>query len=124
MAIFMLDCDSVTASASSINSLVTQFSQLADSVNGYDTSCEDGFDFAGGKAALYDTLGPQNIDSLAGQLSFMVNEMGDDLTGKLKSATSVNDATDVFQYTYERAGKPNMENRRNQANGFYSTYSS
>lgn len=30
------------------------------------------------KAALYDTLGPQNIDSLAGQLSFMVNEMGDD----------------------------------------------
>lgn len=76
------------------------------------------------KAALYDTLGPQNIDSLAGQLSFMVNEMGDDLTGKLKNATSVNDATDVFQYTYERAGKPNMENRRNQANGFYSTYSS
>ena len=76
------------------------------------------------KAALYDTLGPQNIDSLAGQLSFMVDEMGDDLTNQLKNATSVNDATDVFQYTYERAGKPNMENRRNQANGFYSTYSS
>lgn len=52
MAIFMLDCDSVTASASSINSLVAQFSQIADSVNGYDTSCEDGFDFAGGKAAI------------------------------------------------------------------------
>ena len=52
MAIFMLDCDSVTATASSINTLVTQFSQLADSVNGYDTSCEDGFDFAGGKAAI------------------------------------------------------------------------
>lgn len=52
MAIFMLDCDSVTSSASSINSLVTQFSQLADSVNGYDTSCEDGFDFAGGKVAI------------------------------------------------------------------------
>lgn len=52
MAIFMLDCDSVTSTASSINSLATQFSQLADSVNGYDTSCEDGFDFAGGKAAI------------------------------------------------------------------------
>ena len=52
MAIFMLDCDSVTASASSVNSLVAQFSQIADSVNGYDTSCEDGFDFAGGKAAI------------------------------------------------------------------------
>lgn len=75
------------------------------------------------KAKLYDTLGPQNIDCLAGQLSFMVNEMGDDLTNKLKNASSVNEATDVFQYSYERAGKPNMENRRNQANGFYSTYS-
>ena len=52
MAIFMLDCDSVTATNSSITSLITQFSQLADSVNGYDTSCEDGFDFAGGKAAI------------------------------------------------------------------------
>ena len=52
MALFMLDCDSVTATASSINTLVTQFSQLADSVNGYDTSCEDGFDFACGKAAI------------------------------------------------------------------------
>lgn len=52
MAIFMLDTDSVTTTASSINTLVTQFSQLADSVNGYDTSCEDGFDFAGGKAAI------------------------------------------------------------------------
>ena len=76
------------------------------------------------KAALYDTLGPENIDSLSGQLAFMVQEMSPDLTNQLKSASSVNDATDVFQYTYERAGKPNMENRRNQANGFYSTYSS
>lgn len=75
------------------------------------------------KAALYDTLGPENIDSLAGQLSFMVQEMGDDLTNQLKNSSSVNDATDVFQYSYERAGKPNMENRRSQANGFYSTYS-
>ena len=54
----------------------------------------------------------------------MVYEMGDDLTNKLKNATSVDEATDVFQYSYERAGKPNMENRRNQANGFYNTYSS
>ena len=52
MAIFMLDCDSVTSTASSINSLVTQFSQLADSVKGYDTSCEDGFDFSGAKSAI------------------------------------------------------------------------
>ena len=52
MSVFMLDCDAVTATASSINSLVAQYSQIADSVKGYDTSCEDGFDFAGAKSAI------------------------------------------------------------------------
>ena len=52
MSVFMLDCDAVTATASSINSLVSQYSQIADSVKGYDTSCEDGFDFAGAKNAI------------------------------------------------------------------------
>ena len=74
------------------------------------------------KAALYDALGPENIDSLGGQLAFMVDEMGPDLVNRMNNAGSVNEATDIFQYSYERAGKPNMENRRNQANGYYSQY--
>ena len=74
------------------------------------------------KAKLYDTLGPQNIDSLGGQLAFMVDEMGSNLVNRMNNAGSVNEATDIFQYSYERAGKPNMENRRNQANGYYSQY--
>lgn len=52
MAVFMLDCDSVTSGASSIGNLATQVSQVGDSVSGYDTSCEDGFDFASAKSAM------------------------------------------------------------------------
>lgn len=74
------------------------------------------------KAKLYDTLGPQNIDSLGGQLAFMFDEMGSDLVNRMNNAGSVSEATDIFQYSYERAGKPNMENRRNQANGYYNMY--
>lgn len=52
MAVFMLDCDSVTSTGSSINSLSSQVTAIADSVNGYDTSNEDGFDFASAKSAI------------------------------------------------------------------------
>ena len=42
MAVFMLETDSVTSAATSLDSLSTQVSDLASSVNGYDTSCDDG----------------------------------------------------------------------------------
>lgn len=74
------------------------------------------------KAALYDTLGPENIDSLSGQLEFMYNEMGSDLTNKLANSSSVSDATDTFQYTYERAGTPNMSARQSNASSYYNKY--
>ena len=76
------------------------------------------------KAALYDTLGPENIDSLGGQLAFMVDEMGTELIDKMNNASSAEAATNVFQYSYERAGIPNMEGRIQYANEFYSKYTS
>ena len=76
------------------------------------------------KAALYDTLGPENIDSLSGQLAFMVDEMGTELIDKMNNASSAEAATNVFQYSYERAGIPNMEGRIQYANEFYSKYTS
>ncbi len=42
MAVFMLETDSVTSAATSLDSLATQVSDLASSVSGYDTSCDDG----------------------------------------------------------------------------------
>ena len=76
------------------------------------------------KAALYDALGPENIDSLGGQLAFMVDEMGTELIDKMNNASSAEAATNVFQYSYERAGIPNMEGRIQYANEFYSKYTS
>lgn len=52
MAVFMLECDAVTEVGSSITSLVSKISDISSSVSGYDTSCEDGFDFASAKSAI------------------------------------------------------------------------
>jgi hypothetical protein len=52
MAIFILDCEPVTATSSSISSIGSQVSQLSSSVSGYDTSCEDDFDFSSAARAI------------------------------------------------------------------------
>lgn len=76
------------------------------------------------KAALYDTLGPENIDSLSGQLDFMISEMGNDLTSQMKNASDVASATNTFENVYERAGTPNMDARRSNAANYYDKYNS
>lgn len=52
MAVFMLETDALTSAASAISSLASQVNEVSSSINGYDTSCEDGFDFAGAKSVL------------------------------------------------------------------------
>lgn len=52
MAIFMLETDALTSASSAISSLASQVNEVSSSINGYDTSCEDGFDFAGAKSVL------------------------------------------------------------------------
>lgn len=52
MALFMLDCDSVTSTGSTLDSVAKEITNIGSSVNGYDTSCEDGFDFASAKSAI------------------------------------------------------------------------
>ncbi len=95
MAIFMLDCDSVTSTNSSITSLVTQFSQLADAVNGYDTACEDGFDFAGGKAAI-----ASNIEACTTKVQN---------TAKLIEGVVTSHTTLQNTFTLDQAGATNVD---------------
>lgn len=52
MAVFMLDTDAVTAGISSLENLYSKLQQISDSVNGYDTSCIDGFDFHSAKSFI------------------------------------------------------------------------
>ena len=39
---FMLETDTITSAATSLDSIATQASTLASTVNGFDTSCDDG----------------------------------------------------------------------------------
>lgn len=56
MSVFMIDTDSVSGIGSSITSLASQVDSIASGVSGYDTSCEDGFDFAGAKSVIADNI--------------------------------------------------------------------
>ena len=56
MSVFMLECESVSEVGSSLSSLVSKISEISSSVNGYDTSCEDGFDFASAKSSTHTSL--------------------------------------------------------------------
>lgn len=76
------------------------------------------------KAALYDTLGKDNIDSLSGQLDFMISEMGSSLTNSMKNATDASSAAVTFHNVYEKSADRTMTNRKNSANGIYNTYAS
>ena len=52
MSLFMIETDAVTSAKASMDSIASQITSIASSVNGYDTSCEDGFDFGGAKSVI------------------------------------------------------------------------
>ena len=56
MSVFMLDTNSMDSATSSMQSLSSQVSNLASTIEGYDTSCEDNFDFGGAKSAIANNL--------------------------------------------------------------------
>ena len=63
MSVFILETESVSSAASSVQSLNSQMSSISSSVNGYDTTCEDGFDFAGAKSVI-----AGNIDACSSKI--------------------------------------------------------
>lgn len=74
------------------------------------------------KAALYDALGPENIDNLSMQLDFMCNEMGSDLRNSMMNATSPTAAADEFHRVYERSADRTTTRRQNAAANIYNQY--
>ena len=59
MAVFMIETDAVLSSKSSVESMASQVMNLASTVNGYDTSCEE-FDFSSPKGVI-----ARNIEAAA-----------------------------------------------------------
>lgn len=74
------------------------------------------------KANLYDTLGPENIDSLDGQLNFMYDEMGEGMRNKMQTADNINSATTDFHDSYERSADKSMATRQGNAQAIYKEY--
>ena len=56
MSKFVLDTSSVEGIANSISSIFSNFQSLAESINGYDVSNEDNFDFKSAKEAIYTNI--------------------------------------------------------------------
>ena len=52
MSLFMIETGNVDSTSSAVGKIVSQISDLSSSVSGYDTSCEDGFDFASAKNVI------------------------------------------------------------------------
>ena len=52
MSLFVLETEPVTQAATSISSISKEVSSVGDTVSGYDTSCEDDFDFASPSALI------------------------------------------------------------------------
>ena len=58
MSVFMLETSAVSSVGSSISSLASEIQSISSNVSGYDTSCEDGFDFSSAKSAI-----AQNVEA-------------------------------------------------------------
>ena len=56
MSVFMIETGNVDSASSAVGKIATQISDLSSSVSGYDTSCEDGFDFASAKNVIASNL--------------------------------------------------------------------
>lgn len=56
MSTFMIDTDSVNAVKSAIDSVVSQMESIGSGVGSYDTSCQDGFDFASARNAIVNNI--------------------------------------------------------------------
>ena len=52
MSVFMIETGNVDSASSAMEKIASQLSDLSSSVSGYDTSCEDGFDFASAKNVI------------------------------------------------------------------------
>lgn len=83
MSKFVLDTSSVEGVANSISELYSSSKEIADSINGYDTSNDDDFDFKSAKESIY-----TNVSAA----SAIIEETSDYITLAIESHSSLQDA--------------------------------
>lgn len=77
------------------------------------------------KAGLYDYLGPENIDSMSGQLEYLWKELTEGYPNVVKALQSISDvgeATELFMNDFENPGAPNFDKRLADAQAAYNSY--
>ena len=85
MATFSLTTEPVSAAKEKLSSITSQIESISSSINGYDITSEDSFDFSGAKNALI-----QNIDALKTKIQNAVNILDAVITSHTQLQNSLN----------------------------------
>ena len=119
MSVFMLETDAVTSAASTLESLANQVSTLSSSVAGYDTACEDGFNFAGAKNVI-----AQNIEACRVKIANTVALMNNVVNShtQLQNSLKFTDPTTTSETTPGSSGSSSSSGESSSSGG--SSYSS
>ena len=107
MSLFLLDCDSASSTASSFSSMADKLKTIISSINGYDTSCEDGFDFSSAKSVI-----ASNVEACATKMSntsSLINSVVTSHTNLQKKLNNNDEKT-----IKDKNGKKNDTNNKSQ----------
>lgn len=114
METFMIETDAVLSSKGSIDSMASQVLNIANTVNGYDTSCEDGFNFAGAKSVI-----ARNIEAAASKFQ----STGKVMDSVVSQHTQLQNQL-LFQDPAQQQSSQNSSQNGNQNGNYYGTQSS
>ena len=106
MSVFMIETDLVSSTASSMDILSSEVSNLSSSVNGYDTSCEE-FDFSSVKSLI-----ASNLDAC----SIKISNTSGVLNSVVSSHTNLQNSLQ-FESTEEKAAKEAAKQQQQASTG-------
>ena len=123
MSIFMIETSNLDSASSSIGKIASQMSDLASSVGGYDTSCDDGFDFASVKGLI-----ESNIEACITKVqntATILNTVSQSHT-ELQSSLKFEDPAETTKKSSSSEGtnSENSNSRGNTSSGGYTENSS
>lgn len=124
MSIFMLDTDAVSSCMSSIESLSSKFDNLASQVEGFDVTCEDGFDFAGAKGVIANNINAcaVKVSNTAKVLENVVNSHTS-LQSKLKFQGGEEEQNTSNQSSSSSSNKRNQSSSSSNSGNYYNSSS-
>ena len=127
MSTFMLETSDVESAASSLKQVSSNISNISSSVSGYDTTCEDGFDFASAKNVIASNIEACSIKvTNTANLLTAVVEAHTDVQNKLANSGNNNSNTNsnTGGNNKNRGTSSNTSSNRTYSGGYSSGGSS